>query len=117
MFVSILDHVDEFHTVEDCRLHRILWGLGNPGFCCLGCNEERFFYVCHIGFLRIIHNQLGERSRTEQITGKSIRLILEFLVLRFRHEGTAEDICSRNKVMLKKDMPQFMGNGEAAPGF
>ena len=30
MFVSILDHVDEFHTVEDCRLHRILWGLETP---------------------------------------------------------------------------------------
>ena len=27
MFASILDHVDEFHTVEKCRLHRIFRGL------------------------------------------------------------------------------------------
>ena len=29
MFTSILDQVDAFHTVEECRLHRIFRGLPN----------------------------------------------------------------------------------------
>ena len=90
MFVLILDSVENFHTVEERRLHRIFGGLEASGVLFWDSASVPFGSVCSLLEIVIRYNGL-----TAGI------LIVEVLIAADPQEGAADVIYLRISISLQ----------------